>query len=674
MSIKDIRINNYKGKPVYFWPLSKHAENGVFDELKKQFSDAENPQWILDSYVSWKQQISFNAKYNPQICYNQDKNNIAVFDQSYFYSYDINAHFLKTEKLEKGIPEIFYTNQTGYNPLTRSYYSYIDVNDNLIPYDTIANSWYYMNKGRTTAFYMHHNKIISLFDSCLYVFGGYGHHKYNSAINKYDFKTQTWVELHFNGDQIQPRYLSGLGAIDENRVLIFGGYGSKTGAQELSPQNYYDLYIVDIKEMTIKKIWELTPPPKDNFVVANSLVVDTLHKCFYALCFPHQLYNTSLFLGKFSMEKPEYEIFSSNIPFAFQDIYSYADMFLNKETDELMAITSSSITQDSTVIVSIYSLKYPPLTENGLHQRVTNDLLFGYRIVVPLFILSCFCGGIVYYFKKKKSTKQNAQKSTIIPDFQADHTGNNELAPMLIGRHSIFLFGGFRVIDKDGRDLTGEFSPLLKQLFLIILLNTLKDGIGISSLKLRETLWFDKTPESARNNRGVLLSRLRQIFKQEGIINIENKNSLWTIEFGGNVYCDYYEAITLMRRLKKEDSPTYKDVRELLYAVSRGGMLPNLQIDWIDSFKADFSNSLIDTLLYIVRHPNLKLSPQEHIDIADTIFIHDFLNEDALKIKCKTLIEMGKNGLAKDVYTSFVREYHTSFDSNFKYSFDQIIF
>jgi two-component SAPR family response regulator len=277
-------------------------------------------------------------------------------------------------------------------------------------------------------------------------------------------------------------------------------------------------------------------------------------------------------------------------------------------------------------------------------------------------------------FQEEKNTRQNAQESTVISDLQTDRIENNESAKTLIDKHAIFLFGGFRVIDKDGRNLTGEFSSLLKQLFLIILLNTLKDGKGISSLKLRETLWFDKTQESARNNRGVLLSRLRQTFKQVGIINIENKNSLWTIEFGDDIYCDYYEAITLMKRLKNEDSLTNKDVRELLFTVSGGGMLPNLQIDWIDSFKADFSNNLIDTLLYIVQHPNLNLSPQECIDLADAIFIHDFLNESALKIKCKTLIKMGKNGLAKSVYTSFVKEYHTAFGSKFKYSFDQIIF
>jgi two-component SAPR family response regulator len=672
MSVKDIRINDHKGVPIYFWPLSKHTKNSVFDELKNQFAQAENPQWILDSHTSWKKQTSFNIKHSPQICYNQDKGNIIISDQKSFYSYEIKSHQLK-EEYKKGAEDNFYTNQTVYNPFTQSYYSYFDVGEKVTAYDILSNNRDSVNKGQIAdAYYLHHNKVISPFDSCLYTFGGYGHYKYNNAINKYNFKTQTWEDVHFNGDQIQPRYLSGLGLIDESRILIFGGYGSETGAQELSPRNYYDLYIIDIKEMTIKKIWELTPP-QDNFVVANSIVVDTLNRCFYALCFPQQLYNTTLSLRKFSMENPEYEILTSNIPFAFQDIYSYADLFLNKGTEDLIAITSSSIITDSLVNISIYSLAYPPLAEADLFQSKEENHSYGLWAIAVISLIIFICS--LYYFNKRKVKHAVSiiPEMTDIPALAIKPDENNELAQQQINKCAIFLFGGFKVIDKKGNNVIGEFSPLLKQLFLIILLNTLTDRKGISSLKLKETLWFDKTQESARNNRGVMLSRLRQIFEQVGSINIENKNSLWTVEFGEDVYCDYYEAIVLIKNLKEKKSLTNKDVRKLLSLVSGGEMLPNLQIDWLDSFKADFSNTFIDILLDITQQPDLKLSPQEYIDLADAIFAHDFLNEDAIKLKCKTLIKMGKNGLAKGAYNSFVKEYQASFGSKFKDSFNQVV-
>ena len=675
MSIRDIRIENEKGLPAYFWPLSKHGiDGGVYDELKKKLAYAENPQWILDNHAAWKSRVSFNTGYNPQICYNTDENSVSIFDGSSFYSFDTDSRQLREVNLNGGFPGA-YTNQIIYNEQTSSYNAYYDIGDEVLTYDSLLNSWKAVNKERTNAYYMHHNKVISAYDSCLYAFGGYGHHKYNNQINKYNFKTRSWEKLNFSGDQIQPRYLSGMGIIDETKILLFGGYGSETGAQELSPQNYYDLYMVDIKEKTIRKIWEMNSP-KDNFVVGNSIVVDTSNKCFYALCFPQQLYNTSFLLGKFSMEKPEYELFSNNIPFAFQDLYSYVDLFLNKEASELIAITSSPIITDLTAIVSIYSLTYPPLAEKDLYQKEERDRLVYWIIaVVSLCLLFCFYRGVVFFRKKKKTPFSDFIVEQEVTENKRNIEQTQQLNPesYVVSKKAILLFGGFRVFDKDGNNVTSEFSPLLKQLFLIILLNTLKDGRGVSSLKLRETLWFDKTQESARNNRGVMLSRLRQILEQVGVVNIENRNSFWIIEFGDDVYCDYYEVIKLMKRLKGKADLTNEDVTKLLAIISGGEMLHNLQFDWEDSFKADFSNDLIDILLDIIQNPNLKLSPQDSINLADAIFIHDFLNEDALKLKCRALIIMRKNGLAKGVYTSFIKEYQISFGTNFKYSFEQII-
>ena len=234
MSIRDIKINDHKGAPVYYWKLSKHTWNGVYDELKNQFALVENPRWMLDRHVLWEKQTSFNTipqKNVPQICNNQDKGCVIIADQESFYSYEIKTHKLNRSK--SGMFGDFYTNQMIYNPFTRSYYSYFDVGEEVTVYDTLLNNRDDVDKERIAdAYYMHHNKIVSPFDSCLYTFGGYGHYVYSNAINKYDFKSQIWEKVHFSGDQIRPRYLSGLGAIDESKILIFGGYGSETGAQE----------------------------------------------------------------------------------------------------------------------------------------------------------------------------------------------------------------------------------------------------------------------------------------------------------------------------------------------------------------------------------------------------------------------------------------------------------
>lgn len=54
---------------------------------------------------------------------------------------------------------------------------------------------------------------------------------------------------------ITPRYLSAMGIEDKDHILIMGGYGSRSGKQEESPQNYYDLYRLNIRDKSCSKVW-----------------------------------------------------------------------------------------------------------------------------------------------------------------------------------------------------------------------------------------------------------------------------------------------------------------------------------------------------------------------------------------------------------------------------------
>ena len=678
MIIKDITIGDTKQKPLYHWRLSKHTATGVYDELKNHYAVCSNPLWILDKYTNWEKQLSIDIRKNPQICYNEKENCVAFADDINFLTYNATSKTLQKDLLTYGKPCGYLVNQLVYDELEGKYCSY-SFEQKASFYDPAGKKWD-NNKPDTNIYYWHHNRYIYPGDSCLYMFFGYGHHKYESQILQYDFKTDSLEKIAFSGDRIPPRYLSGLGKIDDRRIIIFGGYGSETGNQESSPKNYYDAYIIDLKSRTMQKLWELNSIDH-NFVVANSLIVDTLHHCFYALCFPQQKFNSHFSLYKFSIDRPEYETLADSIPFAFHDIYSYANLFLNKQDNELIAVTSSPLVTDSTSTLSIYTLAFPPLSQADLYQKEARWESKTWYIpagIIGIFILSSL---IYSYYRRKKSRKEEREKEpeNKIPDSIVNLTLEYEpvvnIKPVTtrIEKQSIFLFGGFQVMDKEGRNITGEFTPLLKQLFIIILLYTLKDGKGISSLKLREALWFDKSNESAKNNRGVSMNKLRQILEQIGEIHVKSLNLYWIVEFGKAIYCDYYEALILMHRLRENSSRTNKDIKRLLSIVSAGELLPNLQIEWVDSFKADFANDLADLFLDMLQQPGLDNSDQDRINLADSILIHDSLNEEALKIKCTILIGMGKYGLAKKTYSSFSKEYRLLFGTDFKQSFEQII-
>jgi hypothetical protein len=263
----------------------------VYDEIKKKYASVENPKWTLDKHACWEKHISFAMQSNPQITWNRDKDCFSASDKTRFVTYYPETRLLLDGKIAKGVPFSDKSNQVIYHPFLKNYYSYhfsLETGREVIPYDTLTRTWNNESVEALSVDYWHHSRFVSPADNCLYFFNGYGHHIYKSIVNRYDFNTGTWEKFNYRGDRITPRYLGGLGAVDERRVLIFGGYGSETGAQELSPRNCYDLFLVDTENMLSKKIWEL-PPQETGFVVSASMIVDTASRCFYALCFPHQI-------------------------------------------------------------------------------------------------------------------------------------------------------------------------------------------------------------------------------------------------------------------------------------------------------------------------------------------------------------------------------------------------
>lgn len=673
ISLKNIEITNENKKTLYQWILNKYTSNGVYDEIKHHKAVSENPNWIINQHIFWQMQTSFTTKLRPMINYNPDNNEIAVYDQTYFYKYSLKSNTINRKKVNNSVPYTVQSNNLIYNPVIRKYVSYtfeLEQEKDVLLYDTLKNRWNIIPNIKLPPDFWHHNRFISNKDNSLYLFGGYGHHKYKNDLRIYDFETRTWRKNKLAGDNPQPRYLSGLGKLDDNHFLIFGGYGNQTGNQELSPQYFYDLYEVDAQTLQSKKLWTLQPPA-NNFVVANSIVVDIANRSFYALSHPLQQFHTKMTLLRFSIDKPEYEVLGDSILVNFEDNKSYADLYLDKQKNRLIAVTSGPGSIGDTLnTVSIYTLSFPPASREELYQEENAEsgyLLFIIGGFLVAILLICIVMLIYTHYNRKKP--EYAEGNDLLQEY-------NDMAVKPISKKkrnkSISLFGGFCVIDKDGNDITKEFSPMLKQLFILILLHTFKGGKGISSVKLKDTLWFDKTEESAKNNRGVSFNKLRIIFDLVGQINIKSNNSYWTVEFGDDVYCDYSQALYLIDKLSKNKEIDTNDIVKLLSIVS-GELLPSLQVEWVDPFKADFSNALVDLLLDLSKKTEIRLNPQISINLADTIFIHDSLNEDALRLKCSLLVKMGRNRLAQKAYAAFIKEYNMLFGTEFEYSFDQII-
>jgi two-component SAPR family response regulator len=461
-------------------------------------------------------------------------------------------------------------------------------------------------------------------------------------------------------EQIEPRYLSGTGFLNNKEMLVFGGYGSKSGRQELSPEFYYDLYLLNLTDYSFKKLWTLDPPAEP-FVPCEALIPDQQAGIFYTLLYNRINYSTSLHLAKFGIEKDDYQIFNDSIPYSFLDIKSWSTLFLDKKTKQMIAITSHNSE------VALYTIAYPPLMPDEVYQPVPSKIkwftwLFGVLLT----------GGMIFVFLILIRRKKDQPKEEVFYK-QIEHPNIIPIEP--IERKtisSIYLIGGFQIFNSQGQDITSAFSPTLKQLFLFILLHTIQKGKGISSAKLDEILWSDKYGDSARNNRNVNISKLRTILDELGGIEVVNENALWRINFENTVFCDYLAIANLLKMIKTTDLEE-REIHELISHLSFGEFLANLQFEWLDGFKSHFTSDMIDGLGSLISQKNVKENLSLRYHLAECILVYDPLNDEAFAMKCSVLCQLGKKGMAKQLYDSFCREYKQVLGIEYSVSFNDTI-
>lgn len=659
MSLKDILILDANNKLVNEWKLSKHAQNLVYDEIKHAEALVENPIWNIDSHVKWRKIKELKIDSLHGIAKDEANGRVFFVDHHAVYAFSTKTSKVDTIQAVSGSPSSVMGTQIVYNKSTDELWSYSFNQNAISKFSFKTKTWSLRQKNFSEPDFWHHNKFFSPTDSSLITLFGYGHYTYKSIIHRYDKNLDQWQSIDRIG-QIEPRYLSGCGFLNNKEMLVFGGYGSKSGRQELSPEFYYDLYLLNLTDYSFKKLWTLGTPEKP-FVPCEALVPDQQSGIFYTLLYNRINYASSLHLAKFGIDKNGYQLFNDSIPYSFLDINSWSTLFLDKKTSQLVAITMHNSE------VSLYSMAYPPLLPENVYQRVPFHTRWYLWMIVVL--LSICLISIAYIIGRKRKNRGKKERLYAL----VNHPNIAAIEP--IGRKtvsSIFFMGGFQIYDSKGRNITSAFSPTLKHLFLFIFLHTIKNEKGISSAKLDEVLWFDKSGESARNNRNVNISKLRSILEDLGGVEVVNDNSFWKIQMDPIIFCDYCEALRLLRKANSSGLGEV-EINQLIALLSFGELLPAVQTDWMDEFKSRFANETIDGLssLFNLKEVRSNISLRYHL--AECILIYDPLNDEAFAVKCSVLYNLGKKGMAKNFYDSFCKEYKKALGIDYAILFNDTI-
>ncbi len=558
MTIRNIQIFDDKNELKRNWKLEKHALDNVYDECQNKKAISVNPIWEIDKHAKWQLKAHLKMPFNlPQIAFDEDKGKIYIAKRNSIFTHDAIKQTIDSIITNKGEPYNCSSNQLFFDKNSDKLISYNFDNPNFAIYDFRTNEWSNEYIQNITPQFWHHSKYFNAKDSCLITFGGYGYHKYKSDVMRYSFKNKEWKQ-HDISSGIAPRYLGSLGYLDENELLYFGGYGSKTGNQEEFPHNYYDLYKVNSKTLEVKKLWEMSAP-KEHFTNSNSLVVNKEKKSFYNLAYSNTRYSTSLKLMEYSIDKPDFKTVGDSIPYKFKDIESYCDLYYSPQTSELLAVTS--VSKNNNTEINIYSIAYPPLhVEDVMQAEEAESQWKWFLVLIPISLL------LAFYFVKKQKDKKDKIKHKVNAYLNFEY---NTLKPEL-KPSSINMLGYFQLIDKDGVNITGNFTATTSQMLVLIILYTIKNGQGISTQELTEILWPDKDTDSARNNRNVYMSKLRLLIKNVGDIELINKNNYWSVNIGNDVFCDYKNVMYLIDQVKKQHNSALDLVNELVIIASRG--------------------------------------------------------------------------------------------------------
>ena len=238
-------------------------------------------------------------------------------------------------------------------------------------------------------------------------------------------------------------------------------------------------------------------------------------------------------------------------------------------------------------------------------------------------------------------------------------------------RNTMFLFGDLQLFDREGKDITKLFTPVIKELFLLILLFTIRWGRGVSSEKLEEILWADKSVGSARNNRSVSIAKLKLLLESMDSCEISKETGYWKMLIDyDKIKIDYKEYLNIVK--SKTDISKIK-IMALTKIVSRGGFLSNAEYSWLDPLKYEISNEIIDTYLHMAASMKISDDPEFLISLADCVFNFDPVNEEAMAIKCQALVFLGKHSLAKSIFENFNKEYKAIYAESFNKTFQEIL-
>ena len=641
MTIREIVIKDEKDRPLRYWPCFKHNTDVVYDEVGGHVASVSNAVWEVNSHALWKKEMDlFVAQTLLQIATDTVSGQIFVATQDSVYVLDINDNSVEQRKVTAGRPFQGSPNYLIYNQFTQQLVSYKPLFEDAGYYDFATDSWSKDPTNHDLRIHQH-NSLIDPETNTLVLFGGYGWYQYSANLTKYCLNGQRWESVDLS-DQIAPRYLASSAFDGKDALYVFGGLGSISGLQAQSMRSFYDLHRIDLRRNTSTLLGSIKEP-EHRYVFGSSMVM--IGSKLYALGNRNDVYNSALRLFEVDTTTFNYRIFNDSIPYYFHDVDSYSTLFRYRDS-RLYAVVSQK-SGDNSKLVSVYSLAYPVLDMKDVLQEARS---MDYTIWIVCVVIVCACVAFVAWRRcrnvgnrRKRQLKNDAvvAREVVVPQQSS----------------SVNLLGRFHVINRQGKDISESFTPVVRQLFLICILEYYSSGKGLTSKRLEDIIWYDMDKSNATNNRNVNIRKLRLLLQELDDVVLKKEDNLWQIHISANCYCDYRGLMALLNEVRQQKEIDRQTVAHIIEIALAGDLLPDFESEWADAYKSDFSQLLIDTLIRASRQEDIREDWRLLVSLSDVMLIHDNLDINAVSLKCRSLHQLGQKHLSKQCFEKYHSDY-----------------
>ena len=428
---------------IAYFPLDEKQGTTVSSSKGVFNGQVINPSWLIDDFFNWKliRQVEFES--NHTIAYDTENMQFILLGKDKRYNFDIVSRLLDKITLKKPSEFHSYTSgkafiepktknilvlQTGEpNPSQNKFLNkklgIESINNtkqsnntySIASFSSSTSNWqglFYKDILKNPLF--HFNAYYENSSQNILIFGGYSDFKYLNRFLKYDSYSNSINEILMEGDNISPRFKSGMGSLNDSILFLYGGEGNLSGDQSIGKIPFNDLYKIDLKNNSINLVWEKEYDSAHNSISKN-LIFDETQEFFYCLADSEE--KGTISLKKVSVNDGNRVSLGRSINFDSSIIANDFNLFYEKKNNKLYAYTVEFFDNKlEKNIVSFYSIEMEPFSANStMNEKVelSQSFMNSKWIIVGLIIILFIILIVIFNRKPIISLKSESKKDYI---------------------------------------------------------------------------------------------------------------------------------------------------------------------------------------------------------------------------------------------------------------------